>query len=90
MRRCRVSMTGEDGEEHALETEAASLMDAAYAGVQAWAKTSWWRPEAAVRTSRGDSRKTHKANRIRRRHRQGRGRDSGRIATEKVPTRRIN
>jgi hypothetical protein len=41
-------MIGQDREEHALETEAASLMEAAYAGVQAWARTSWWRPEGVL------------------------------------------
>jgi hypothetical protein len=34
-----------DGVEHALVTDAGSLMKAVYAGVQAWARMSWWRPE---------------------------------------------
>ena len=39
---------GKDGDEHALQTDASSLMHAAYAGVEAWAKFWWWRPSDAV------------------------------------------
>ena len=42
MRLCTVSVMGNDGEEHALQAEASSLMHAAYAGVEAWAKSGGW------------------------------------------------
>ena len=47
MKPCTVSVMGKDGEEHALQTEASSLMHAAYAGVEAWA-TFWWWPSDGV------------------------------------------
>jgi hypothetical protein len=48
MRHCTVSMVGKDGEQHALQTDARSLMQAAYAGVEAWAKFWWFSSDGVV------------------------------------------
>ena len=47
MKICTASVVVKDGEEHALRTEASSLMHAAYAGVEAWA-TFWWWPSDGI------------------------------------------
>ena len=41
MRPCVVSIFGQDGQRHSLETKADSLFAAAYAGLEQWAKL-WW------------------------------------------------
>jgi len=53
MRCCTVSVIGKDGEDHALETEASSLMHAAYAGVEAWAKFWWWPSDGVLEVRSG-------------------------------------
>ena len=48
-----MSVIGKDGEDHALETEASSLMHAAYAGVEAWAKFWWWPSDGVLEVRSG-------------------------------------
>jgi hypothetical protein len=44
---------GKDGEDHALETKASRLMQAAYAGVEARAKFWWWPSDGVVEVRSG-------------------------------------
>jgi hypothetical protein len=48
MRRCIVSMTGRDSQEHQLETDATSLFDAAYAGIDKWCRLWWYDPDCVI------------------------------------------
>ena len=54
MRRCVVTVHGEDGVAHTLEVEADSLFAAAYAGVLEWAMVSWWKADGVIEVRSGN------------------------------------
>ena len=50
-----MSVMGKDGEQQALQTEASSLMHAAYAGVEAeaWSDFCWWPSDGVLEVRSG-------------------------------------
>lgn len=53
-RHCTVSIKGEDDQLHSVETDAESLFEAAYAGVQQWAKLWWYAADSVIEVRSGD------------------------------------
>ena len=57
-------MTGQDGQVHTVETDAASLFEAAYAGLHQWAGVWWFSGDSVIEVRTGQQRWRVQAQRV--------------------------
>jgi hypothetical protein len=50
-----VSLTANDNEIHSVETEVASVFEAAYAGLHDWCRQWWYSPDVIIEVRAGES-----------------------------------
>jgi hypothetical protein len=64
MRHCTVSTTSQDGQVHSIETDAASLFEAAHDAVHQWAPLWWFSGDCVIEVRAGDQRWRVRARRV--------------------------
>jgi hypothetical protein len=53
MKRCTVSMVGQDGQIQTIEVEASSVFDAAAQATRCWSMLWWYRSDAVIEVRAG-------------------------------------